>query len=1429
MSQPLHDQGEEGNNLKTPDARWRQVLRLGEELLSLGEQLGVEGRAWDDAHQARRTILEQSELIIATAEILLGSQVVLWLPRWLGLETGAITRKGQTFDEVSHLFTQRPPTVLMRRALEERRLCTAQEIDNTQIKQSNDIGALAGNSQAASAVSLAIPLLAMGQVLGQVLGVLEIDRLSGQSFGSQDIELFEALAIQASIALQANRQAAIERWRIAQLSLVRQVSQQLVQMHDLDDLARQVTNLILETFDYYYVAIFTLEPGEERLCFQASAGPGNGGILRRLDLESENDEAELATISDQDFSPILRIRLGEGMVGSAAQNGQEILANDVNKEKCYRRVDALPETLSEFVLPLKIEDRVLGVLDVQSAQVDDFHQIDVLVLRALAGNIALAVEGARLYSALRRRADQLAAVSEVSSAITSILDQEELLQRVTALIYERFGFPFVHLFSVHPGRRKIIYEEGSGLRSKALCEQDFTYELDDPHGMIPWVARHGQTLLANDVQLEPLFRPSPLPPTETRAELTVPLKFAGQVLGVLDIQSDQINAFAEDDRFLFEALADNIAIAMRNASLYRSEHWRRQVAESLQQVAGLLSAEVELSHVLQAVLAELERNLPCDLAAVWLLDRNRADARREEENLSLRLAAVYGVDAAWLEPQVGLNLDEIIGQNDNAGKALLGSSQSLWLLEALSSEKPVIREADSSTDVLGVALEYPHDYSAIAAPLRAGDQRLGVLTLVHHTIGRYGSEARAMTAAFASYAAVAIENTRLFEEAHEQVWVSTVLLQVAEATQSASELNELLETIVNITPMLVGVKTCAVYTLNEDGLFLPEAAGGLSIGKQSVFGSWSFAPGDVPALDRLMSEKLPSVLQRQGEDARLASIFSGEEGEVLEFLILVPLLARSELLGVMLVGYHNDPYKGMLQDLEAFFDERLPIIQGIAHQTAMAMENVHLERAQREEAYVSVALLQVAQAVVSSNDLDEARAAIVRITPILTGMKRSAIYLWDEPSAYFHLAQSYGLPREAMMYQYSLDEFPLLEAAYNQNRLLTYPVQRSVRDWDDVPDVWTYLPAVGVEEIEEYFQSEAQLLLAFPLSVKGSVLGVLLVEEPDPVPAQGMDGGNANRRMRTKRLEITTGISQQIALAIQNEHLQRDLVVRERLEREMQLAREIQRTFLPSELPEMPGWEMNVWWRTAREMSGDFYDFFELPGGRLGLVIADVADKGMAAALFMTLIRTLLRAEARDSDSPAEVLAGVNDLLVPDSQKGMFVTLVYGVLDPKSGTLTYANAGHNPPLWVKMREVNIETLDKSGMALGVYEGSPIEERSIQLQRGDTLVLYTDGVTEAFSPEWMIYGAERLWNTVWEAAFGSGVVTAGEKKHKKEPRVKRGKKDRSMEASARSGQISGYTLTAQRMLEAIDASVKQFVGDAAPSDDSTVVVLMRQAG
>jgi serine phosphatase RsbU (regulator of sigma subunit) len=253
--------------------------------------------------------------------------------------------------------------------------------------------------------------------------------------------------------------------------------------------------------------------------------------------------------------------------------------------------------------------------------------------------------------------------------------------------------------------------------------------------------------------------------------------------------------------------------------------------------------------------------------------------------------------------------------------------------------------------------------------------------------------------------------------------------------------------------------------------------------------------------------------------------------------------------------------------------------------------------------------------------------------------------------------------------------------------------------------------------------------------IKSDTLGVLLVEER---------GGG--KRFRARRVEIIQGIALQIAMAMQNDLLQSQTVVRERLETELQLARQVQKTFMPESLPERPGWELAAWWETARQVGGDFYDVVELANGKLGLFVADVADKGMPAALFMALTRTLFRAAVSETDSPSQVVRRMNDLLVPDTGQGMFVTAVYAVLDPQTGELTYANAGHNPPLWLR-GDGSVEKLTRSMIALGIIEAPEVTQRTISLQPGECLLMYTDGLTEAFSPDGELFGEGCLMETV----------------------------------------------------------------------------------
>jgi sigma-B regulation protein RsbU (phosphoserine phosphatase) len=206
------------------------------------------------------------------------------------------------------------------------------------------------------------------------------------------------------------------------------------------------------------------------------------------------------------------------------------------------------------------------------------------------------------------------------------------------------------------------------------------------------------------------------------------------------------------------------------------------------------------------------------------------------------------------------------------------------------------------------------------------------------------------------------------------------------------------------------------------------------------------------------------------------------------------------------------------------------------------------------------------------------------------------------------------------------------------------------------------------------------------------------------------------------------------------------VAARERLEREIEVAQNIQASFLPDACPEFPGWDICAFWRSARQVGGDFYDFIPLRshdgGERWGIVVADVSDKGVPAALYMALSRTLLRSVAIGRISPAATLARVNDLILADARSEQFVTVFYGVWEPASGCFTYASAGHNPPVWAR-HDDRLQPLGGQGMALGVMDGVEYREHEIHLQPGDVLVLYTDGLPDAINALEEEFGMARL--------------------------------------------------------------------------------------
>jgi sigma-B regulation protein RsbU (phosphoserine phosphatase) len=301
-------------------------------------------------------------------------------------------------------------------------------------------------------------------------------------------------------------------------------------------------------------------------------------------------------------------------------------------------------------------------------------------------------------------------------------------------------------------------------------------------------------------------------------------------------------------------------------------------------------------------------------------------------------------------------------------------------------------------------------------------------------------------------------------------------------------------------------------------------------------------------------------------------------------------------------------------------------------------------------------------------------------------------------------------------------------------------------------------------------------VLAVPLGVGEKVFGIIYADSP-----------LAEGRFTEDHLKVLTTLASVAAIRVENARLLEEQIDRERLEHELQLASEIQQRFQPSSAPQVEGYELQGISFPCYEIGGDYYDFIEREDGRMIITLGDVSGKGTAAALLMSSLHAAVHAQAASHDSLVDTISAVNRYLAENIPSNRFVTLFYAELDPRTGALSFLNAGHNPPLIVHQAGT-VEQLSSGGLPLGIKRDAVFREGRTQLQPGDVLVIYSDGVSEAGNPQGEEFGVKRLSDTVM----------------------------RNLDASAAG------------IRDRIEAALTKFAEGTAAADDITLVIVKRQA-
>jgi len=687
--------------------------------------------------------------------------------------------------------------------------------------------------------------------------------------------------------------------------------------------------------------------------------------------------------------------------------------------------------------------------------------------------------------------------------------------------------------------------------------------------------------------------------------------------------------------------------------------------------------------------------------------------------------------------------------------------------------------------------------SGIYVPLIAGDAVIGSISVQSYMPAAFGANELRLLSLIADQAAVVITRARAFREARLRAVQLQAIRQVSERVTAILDMELLLPSVVQLIREQFGYHPVHIFTITE--------------GDPQIRFRASTATGEqlaqILALQISMGQGIVGHAAVEGTSILVGDVQRDQryirDSRSTRSELAVPLRVGDTVLGVLDV---------QSDEADDFNADDLFVMQTLAAQVAVAIDSANAYRAQQEEAWTLNALLQVAENLGRATTVDELLGIAVRLPPLLIGAERCYVLLWERAAGVFALRGAYGLRHEirALLIGQPMrpDHAPLLArivaaAVPDGPRLLTLDNAKANAD------AWPQLiPSVGCGS-----------LVALPLLGRAGLLGALVLDDDaSTVP------------LDARQVNLAVGAARQVAAALESLLLSREAEAAARLEEELRVAREIQTSLLPARLPQLPGWQIAAAWRSARLVGGDFYDFWPLSArqgdketrrqgdketrGRpvaaarrslspslpvsgasetsaipsLGFVIADVSDKGMAAALFMALSRSLVRAAALDGSPPATAIERANRWITRDSESGMFVTLFYGVLEPTSGRLRYTSAGHNPPLHYRMADGSFAELRAPGIALGVLEEIKLHEAEAALAPGDLLVCYTDGVTEAINEAQQEFGVERL---------------------------------RALIAAQRA-------LGAEALVEAITDAVSRHGQGQPPFDDVTLVVFKREA-
>jgi len=983
------------------------------------------------------------------------------------------------------------------------------------------------------------------------------------------------------------------------------------------------------------------------------------------------------------------------------------------------------QSKSLIVVPLVIDNQVRGIIDLTNVEHEHaFKESDVRLLETLANSMSVALENAHLFDETQRllketnqRNVELQIINSVQEGLASNLDLHAIYELIGEKVREVFNVQVVDI---------VVYDPVTNLLS-----MPYSYEKGDrsvfsprePYGFREQVIQSGAPLLINQnfVELASQSNNPLLTGEWPKSALFVPLLVDGRVKNIISIQDlDRENAFSASDVQLLQTLSNAMSVALENAWLFEETERRAQELSTVNAVSAALVSELDLNKLIELVGEQIRSIFRADIVFVALLDK---------ENNIINFPYQYGEES---EPiQLGQGITSRI----------------------IQSSRPLLinQNMDRQRDEMGVTLIGTRAQSFLGIPIFVGGESIGVVSVQStKQEGRFTENDQRLLTTIASNVGIAFQNARLFDEterlfkaekrAHQQ---AEILRSIAQALNRSLSLSDVLNLVLTEIQKVIPYDSAGIYQVQGNRRILVAGRGFTNL-DDLVGVSFEFNQQDDEIGYRISQSLQPLILEDALEQYPQYFDTGAHAPAQIRGYMAVPIVLGQNLIGMITLD-KNEP--------DFYKEEHAKLAMAFAAQAATAINNAQLfDETQRllketEQRNTELAIINSVQdGLVSRLDIRAIYELVGEKIRNTFNAQVVSIDTYDRASQLLHSRYYFEGGRSIPGTTYPFFGFRKHVIENRRSLVINSDMSQWMEEYGNPVNL-------GVQPKSAVF---------VPMILGDEAMGVISLQNNDQENA-----------FSEADLRLLTTLANSMSVALENARLwEEEKKYRKALERELEIGREIQNGFLPEALPQVEGWEIAASLMSAREVAGDFYDAFELPDGNIGFVIADVCDKGVGAALFMTLFRSLIRATANmeyfDHDENAlppqstperlkhSISLTNNYIAETHGESGMFATLFFGILDPHDGRLFYINGGHEPPLIIRSGRV-LEALRKTGPAVGAIPDRNFAIHESQFQRGDLLLAFTDGVMDCQNPRGDFYEREQLLKVLQGAGDSSRQV------------------------------------------------------------------------